>query len=533
MRRVTDILLENEKSLHSSPDAATGFAALGLRAEVMRAIGDAGYTIPTPIQEQAIPHVLAGRDVIGIAQTGTGKTASFVLPMLDRLASGRARARMPRSLILSPTRELATQTARNFETYGKHLSLSMVLLIGGVGMGDQEKALEKGVDVLIATPGRLLDWFERGRVLLGSVEILVIDEADRMFDMGFMPDVERIVSLLLGRKQTLLFSATMLPEVRRLADRFLTNPVEIRVAAKTSTAELVEDVLVEVDVDAKKRALVGLIRSRDVPKAIVFCNRKRDIAGVMRHLQRAGLRARDLHGDLEQVHRQTTLDQFTKGEVDFLVATDVAARGLDISNMPVVVNFDVPINPEDYIHRIGRTGRAGRKGRAFTFATAEDRKSVANIERITKRTIPRLVINGAEVHSDEAAPSEPFEPAERPRRVASRRARQVEEAPDRKAPEAAPVARPKRVSTRPREEVPATAAPVSHGATARDDERSAGATRDRRERTPQARVSREAPARVSRETDGPVVGLGDHVPRFLLQPIPVKLLRSRTTAEAE
>ncbi len=509
--------------------AVPGFADLGLRPEIIQAIDEAGYTAPTPIQAQAIPQVLQRHDLIGIAQTGTGKTASFVLPMLDILASGRSRARMPRSLILSPTRELATQTARNFEIYGKYLSLSMALLIGGVGMGDQEKTLEKGVDVLIATPGRLLDWFERGRLMLNGIEIVVIDEADRMLDMGFMPDVERIVSLLIKRQQTLLFSATMLPEVRRLADRFLKEPMVIQVAARATSAALVEDVMVPVTRDDKRETLVKLIRREGVSKAIVFCNRKRDIGGVMRHLQRAGLHARDLHGDLEQHHRQMTLDQFTRGEIDFLVATDVAARGLDISEMPVVINHDVPMNPEDYIHRIGRTGRAGRKGRAFTLVSPTDARFLGNIEKLMGRSITRLELNGkAEAVAEpvdaaaEQMPQEAPATSERPPRERRRRVRQPREA----APvadamptaDAAPMSDTAPVG----EAAPApSAAPPTEKAPTRRPPR-------RQEREPDRRREREPDRR--REPEGPVVGMGEHVPRFLLQAIPPKLV-ARAKAE--
>ncbi|HEX6012959.1 MAG TPA: DEAD/DEAH box helicase, partial [Geminicoccaceae bacterium] len=344
--------------MEASEAQLPGFADLGLDEPILRAIADAGYATPTAIQAGAIPQVLAGRDVIGIAQTGTGKTASFVLPMLHVLANGRARARMPRSLILSPTRELATQTASNFEIYGKYLNLTMALLIGGVGMGDQEKALEKGVDVLIATPGRLLDWFERGKVLLGGVNTVVLDEADRMLDMGFMPDVERILSLLTGRRQTLLFSATMPPGVRRIIERFLNDPAQVEVSRPATMVAAVEAVLVPVPGgELKRRALVRLIRQQEVPKAIVFANRKREVSSLNRFLQGTGLNARDIHGDLDQPQRQATLDAFKADQVDFLIATDVAARGLDISDMPVVINFDAPYNAEDYVHRIGRTGR--------------------------------------------------------------------------------------------------------------------------------------------------------------------------------
>jgi superfamily II DNA/RNA helicase len=400
--------------------SAPAFTDLGLAEPILRAVTESGYTQPTAIQARAIPLVLAGRDVVGIAQTGTGKTASFVLPMLNILASGRARARMPRSLILSPTRELATQTSANFEIYGKHLNLSMALLIGGVGMGDQEKALEKGVDVLIATPGRLLDWFERGKVMLGGVQILVIDEADRMLDMGFIPDVERIISLLTRRGQTLLFSATMLPAVRRLAERFLNNPETVEVARQANTAELIDASLVQIAGEDKRRVLLRLVKEQEIGKAIVFCNRKRDVSSLNRFLQGRGLNARDIHGDLEQVHRQATLDAFKAGEVDFLIATDVAARGLDISDMPNVVNYDVPFNPEDYVHRIGRTGRAGKSGRAFTFATPEEAKLVVAVEKLTGKEIPRLELQG-ERATAAAAPAE--EAAPKPARARTTRTR--------------------------------------------------------------------------------------------------------------
>lgn len=464
---------------------STRFEDLGLREEILRAIKEAGYVEPTPIQARAIPEILARKDLIGIAQTGTGKTASFVLPMLQILSSGRGRARMPRSLILSPTRELATQTARNFEIYGKYLHLSMALLIGGVGMGAQERLLDKGVDVLIATPGRLLDWYERGKILLGGIEILVIDEADRMFDMGFLPDVERIISLILGRRQTLLFSATMPPEVRRLADRFLNNPVEVQVARPATTAETVDDVVVEVTSDRKKDVLIELINKENILKAIVFCNRKRDVGSVMRHLQRAGLRARDLHGDLEQTQRQATLDQFTAGEIDFLVATDVAARGLDITDMPVVINFDVPMNPEDYVHRIGRTGRAGRRGRAFTLATPEEQRFLAAIEKLTKRQIPRLAlqIGASDRKVDADAAQAVREPVRAAEAVTGRRRR--------------------------------AAASAATKAAARPVREPAGT------RSPRSRVTTPVPQR-----EAPVIAFGGHVPRFLANPAPLPMRKA-------
>ncbi|HZB91976.1 MAG TPA: DEAD/DEAH box helicase [Stellaceae bacterium] len=370
------------------------FADLGLSPEVLQAVADAGYTAPTPIQEQAIPHVLTGRDVLGCAQTGTGKTAGFTLPMIDILAAGRARARMPRSLILEPTRELAAQVSTAFETYGKHHKLSMALLIGGESFADQERKLDRGVDVLIATPGRMLDLFERGKILLSDVKILVIDEADRMLDMGFIPDVERIVGLLPRIRQTLFFSATMPPEIRRLADAFLMNPKEISVAPPASPATTVAQHLLTVHPADKREALRRLIHNEDVKNAIIFCNRKRDVDILNRSLVKYGLNAAALHGDMPQSKRTETLERFKEGEIRLLVASDVAARGLDIQGMSHVFNFDVPIHAEDYVHRIGRTGRAGRDGRAFTLATPEEGRFVAAIAKLIGRDIPTISVDG-------------------------------------------------------------------------------------------------------------------------------------------
>jgi superfamily II DNA/RNA helicase len=370
------------------------FNDLGLSPEVLRAVTDAGYTQPTPIQEQAIPYVLMGRDVLGCAQTGTGKTAGFTLPMIDILAKGRARARMPRSLILEPTRELASQVSENFETYGKHNRLTMALLIGGVAFDDQIRKLDRGVDVLIATPGRLLDHIERGHVLLSDIKILVIDEADRMLDMGFIPDIERIVKLLPRLRQTLFFSATMPPEIRRLADAFLMNPKEISVTPPASPAEGVIQALTMISPEAKREALRRLIRSEPVQNALVFCNRKRDVDILFRSLKKHGFGVAALHGDLDQSVRTETLDAFRRGETAILVASDVAARGLDIDVVSHVFNFDVPMHAEDYVHRIGRTGRAGRTGKSFTLATPADVKYVAAIERLIKKEIPRIAVEG-------------------------------------------------------------------------------------------------------------------------------------------
>ncbi|HUN47174.1 MAG TPA: DEAD/DEAH box helicase [Stellaceae bacterium] len=365
------------------------FADLGLSPEVLQAVRDAGYETPTPIQEQAIPYILMGRDVLGCAQTGTGKTAGFTLPMIDILARGRARARMPRSLIIEPTRELAAQVSQAFEVYGKQHKLSMALLIGGESFTDQEKKLDRGVDVLIATPGRLIDLYERGKILLSDVKILVIDEADRMLDMGFIPDVERIVSLIPKIRQTLFFSATMPPEIRRLADAFLMNPKEITVAPPASPAETVAQHLLVVELIDKRETLRRLIRHEDVKNAIVFCNRKRDVDILNRSLVKHGLDAAALHGDMPQSKRTETLERFKNGDVRILVASDVAARGLDVQGLSHVFNFDVPHHAEDYVHRIGRTGRAGKPGRAFTLATPEDGKAVAAIEALIRKAIPR------------------------------------------------------------------------------------------------------------------------------------------------
>ena len=353
------------------------FDALGLSEDLLGAITKAGYTEPTPIQAQAIPVILGGRDVLGIAQTGTGKTASFVLPMIDRLAKGRARARMPRTLILEPTRELAAQVADNFEKYGVNHKLSMALLIGGVSFGDQDRLLTQGVDVLIATPGRLLDHFERGRLLLTGVEMLVIDEADRMLDMGFIPDIERICTLLPPRRQTSLFSATMPPEIARLAEQFQSNPERIAVAAPAQTAETITQKRVSItsnDARAKRAALRVVIQSCDVKNGIVFCNRKSDVDIVAKSLQKHGFDAAPIHGDLAQSYRTQTLDRFRNGELTLLVASDVAARGLDIPDVGHVFNYAPPPNADDYVHRIGRTGRAGRKGEAFTITSPIDGK---------------------------------------------------------------------------------------------------------------------------------------------------------------
>ncbi|WP_253736159.1 DEAD/DEAH box helicase [Granulibacter bethesdensis] len=372
------------------------FADLGLSEPVQRAITEMGYLHPTPIQAQAIPVVLMGRDVLGCAQTGTGKTASFTLPMMDILSDRRARARMPRSLILEPTRELALQVAENFVKYGQYLKLNHALLIGGESMNDQRDVLSKGVDVLIATPGRLIDLFDRGGLLLTDTRILVIDEADRMLDMGFIPDVERIVSMLPHNRQTLFFSATMAPEIRRLADAFLQNPKEITVAKPASVATTITSGLALVSEMDKRKALRHLLRQEKVQNALIFCNRKRDVDILTKSLIKHGFAAGPLHGDLAQSLRFATLEKFKAGTLQLLVCSDVAARGIDIGGLSHVFNFDVPIHAEDYVHRIGRTGRAGREGAAFTLASPDDKFAVDAIEKLINAPIPRIEIEGLE-----------------------------------------------------------------------------------------------------------------------------------------
>ena len=389
------------------------FADLGLSDELLRAIADSGYTEPTPIQSGVIPSVLMGKDLVGIAQTGTGKTAAFVLPMIDILHQGRSRARMPRSMILEPTRELAMQVAENFEKYGKYHPLSMALLIGGVQMGDQVKALEKGVDVLIATPGRLMDLFGRGKILLTGCELLVIDEADRMLDMGFIPDIEEICSKLPKNRQTLLFSATMPPPIQKLAAKFLNDPKRVEVARPATANVNIEQRLVEVSADKKKDALRDILRHEEFKNAIVFSNRKTTVRELATSLKRSGFAVGQIQGDMEQAQRIAEFDRFKSGEITILVASDVAARGLDVKGVSHVINYDVPWQPDDYIHRIGRTGRAGMSGIAITLATRADAEAVAGIEKLIGHKIPRQ--GAAKVAECEAAPKTEKPPkAERP-----------------------------------------------------------------------------------------------------------------------
>ena len=377
----------------------TKFSDLNLNPKVLRAIEEAGYETPTPIQAGAIPPALEGKDVLGIAQTGTGKTASFTLPMITMLARGRARARMPRSLVLCPTRELAAQVAENFDTYTKHLKLTKALLIGGVSFGEQDKLIDKGVDVLIATPGRLIDHFERGKLILSDVKIMVVDEADRMLDMGFIPDIERIFQMTPFTRQTLFFSATMAPEIERITNTFLSNPIRVEVARQATTGENIEQGVLMLaasrkdrEATEKRNVLRALIDAEGdkCTNAIIFCNRKMDVDTVAKSLKKHGYDAAPIHGDLDQSQRTKTLDGFRNGDLRFLVASDVAARGLDVPSVSHVFNFDVPSHAEDYVHRIGRTGRAGRDGKAIMICVPRDEKNLADVERLVQREIPRL-----------------------------------------------------------------------------------------------------------------------------------------------
>ena len=398
------------------------FSHLGLSDKVLAAVAATGYTTPTPIQDQAIPHVLARRDVLGIAQTGTGKTAAFVLPMLTMLEKGRARARMPRTLILEPTRELAAQVKEQFDKYGVGQKLNVALLIGGVSFGDQDVKLTRGVDVLIATPGRLLDHTERGGLLLTGVELLVIDEADRMLDMGFIPDIERICKMIPFTRQTLFFTATMPPEIRRITETFLHNPEKIEVSRPATTAVGVSQFQIGVgrEPHEKREVLRGLLRdAKDLQNAIIFCNRKREVALLYKSLQKHGFSVGALHGDMDQSARTAALDQFRKGEIPLLVASDVAARGLDIPAVSHVFNFDVPHHADDYVHRIGRTGRAGRAGTAISIVTPLDQKSIVAIEKLIGQAIPRTE-GSVEAAPDDGATAPTSGEAEQPREHRSR-----------------------------------------------------------------------------------------------------------------
>jgi len=371
------------------------FTDLNLSEATLKGVTDAGYNSPTPIQEQAIPVLLAGQDMCATAQTGTGKTASFVLPLLDILGRGRAKARMPRALIMEPTRELAQQVADDLTLYGKHHKVNYALLIGGESMGDQEKALGKGADIIIATPGRLLDFLEKGKILLNDMKIFVIDEADRMLDMGFIPDIEKIAKILPASRQTALLSATMPKPIRALAAQFMRHPIEIAVSPPATTATTITQYQVKVaKQEIKRQALRHVIKTEDIKQAIIFCNRKRDVDELHRSMVRHGFKAGALHGDITQSLRNETLENFKTGAIDFLMASDVAARGLDIDSLPYVINFDVPIHADDYVHRIGRTGRAGKEGKAFTLVTPKEKKFMDAIVEITKKELTVYDMSG-------------------------------------------------------------------------------------------------------------------------------------------
>ncbi|CAM4100380.1 DEAD/DEAH box helicase [Palleronia rufa] len=412
----------------------TKFSDLKLGPKVQKAIDEAGYETPTPIQAQAIPAALEGRDVLGIAQTGTGKTASFTLPMITQLARGRAKARMPRSLVLAPTRELAAQVAENFDTYAKHVKLTKALLIGGVSFKEQDQLIDKGVDVLIATPGRLLDHFERGKLLLTDVKIMVVDEADRMLDMGFIPDIERIFSLVPFTRQTLFFSATMAPEIERITNTFLSNPHRVEVARQATASETIDQGVLmfrasrrDRQASEKRNALRALIDAEGdgLTNAIVFCNRKTDVDIVAKSLKKYGYDAAPIHGDLDQSQRTRTLDGFRAGELRILVASDVAARGLDVPSVSHVFNFDVPSHAEDYIHRIGRTGRAGRAGKAITICQTSDERNLDDVERLLEKQIARLAdpTGSAPASTDAPEIADPAEAEAKPARNRSRSSR--------------------------------------------------------------------------------------------------------------
>lgn len=462
------------------------FADLGLSPELLQAVESAGYTEPTPIQAEAIPQVQMMRDLIAIAQTGTGKTASFVLPMIDILANGRRRARMPRSLILEPTRELAMQVAENFEKYGKNHDLKMALLIGGVQMGDQVKALDEGVDVLIATPGRLMDLFERGKILLTGCDLLVIDEADRMLDMGFIPDIEFICEKLPGQRQTLLFSATMPPPIKKLADKFLSNPKRIEVARAASANVNIAQFKVEISAKKKLDALKYLLQVDNVQTAMVFANRKTTVRDLNKSLRKAGFKSGEIHGDMDQANRIAELDLFKSGEVNILVCSDVAARGLDIKGVSHVFNYDTPWHPDDYVHRIGRTGRAGAKGRAITLVSPADAEAMENVEKLTQMKVPPFDWSSVTPEAaEEAAPK---------RRESRRRDEERDEAPREDAREE----RPKR-ERRPRREDREEAVEAAPRRERERDERPA-----RQERRP--RYEDKDPPTKPGEWNGPMPG---------------------------
>ena len=502
------------------------FSELNLDPKILKAIDETGYTAPTPIQAEGIPPALEGKDVLGIAQTGTGKTAAFSIPMINRLIKGRARARMPRTLVLAPTRELAAQVAENFETYSKHVKLSMALLIGGVSFKEQDQKIDRGVDVLIATPGRLLDHVERGKLMLSGIEIMVVDEADRMLDMGFIPDIERIFKMTPFTRQTLFFSATMPPEITRLTQEFLSNPIRIEVARASSASETITQGLVSVGAGrkdglpkAKREALRAILNDEGdaVTNAIIFCNRKRDIGVLEKSLKKHGFSVGSLHGDLDQRVRMATLDDFRENRITLLVASDVAARGLDIPAVSHVFNFDVPTHSEDYVHRIGRTGRAGRSGKAFTLATGNETKYVEQIETMLKKDIPRIELPGGEGKAVAPVASVEATEEEKPKRSRARRGSRGKQAEDTAKTAEEAVAEPAEAKAAPDKTPSAPAAPAK-AQQKREEPR-------RRERGGRGR---------DRDDRGPrVKGLGDHMPAFMLIPIPTLSKREAQDGDVE
>jgi superfamily II DNA/RNA helicase len=529
----------------------TKFSDLNLNPKVLKAIDEAGYETPTPIQAGAIPPALEGKDVLGIAQTGTGKTASFTLPMITLLARGRARARMPRSLVLCPTRELAAQVAENFDTYTKHLKLTKALLIGGVSFGEQDKLIDKGVDVLIATPGRLIDHFERGKLILSDVKIMVVDEADRMLDMGFIPDIERIFQMTPFTRQTLFFSATMAPEIERITNTFLSAPERIEVARQATTSENIEQGVLmfkasrkDREATEKRKVLRALIDAEGdkCTNAIIFCNRKMDVDTVAKSLKKYGYDAAPIHGDLDQSQRTKTLEGFRNGDLRFLVASDVAARGLDVPSVSHVYNYDVPSHAEDYVHRIGRTGRAGRDGKAIMICVLRDEKNLEDVERLVQREIPRLdnPLGGSEAKAAPAAEAK------------------TADAPAAKSDDAAKSEKPKRTRTRSRKKPDAAKvdaeqtetaqadSPKADKPDAKADAKSDAKPQDKKSDKPAKESADKAPAQKedaaqddkpnnrrggrggrgdnkrndnnrqqNNRNDNRVVGLGDHTPEFI------------------
>ncbi|OYU40437.1 MAG: DEAD/DEAH box helicase [Pseudorhodobacter sp. PARRP1] len=562
----------------------TKFSDLALDPRVLQAVAEAGYETPTPIQAQAIPHALAGRDVLGIAQTGTGKTASFTLPMITLLGQGRAKARMPRSLVLAPTRELAAQVAENFDVYAKYTKLTKALLIGGVSFGEQDKLIDRGVDVLIATPGRLLDHHERGKLLLTGVQIMVVDEADRMLDMGFIPDIERIFSLTPFTRQTFFYSATMAPEIERITNTFLSGAVKVEVARQATTSLTIEQKLIQFTPSrkdksfAEKRAVLrALIRAEGetCTNAIIFCNRKMDVDVVSKSLKQHGFNASPIHGDLDQSVRTKTLDGFRDGSVHLLVASDVAARGLDIPAVSHVFNFDAPSHPEDYVHRIGRTGRAGRLGKAYTIAVPSDDKYINAIEALVKQPIPRGEVPEGALEGASDQPERAREerssssrsrggrgPRERGARedkpvVAAAAVAEVEAAVE--APVAAePAARPERTERPRREDRADDRRPEGRVSEPRSSEsrgehrhehRTEGRSEGRAEGRGEGRNdNRHEPRRDDRRGDGRgderrdyrggrdngerVVGMGDHMPDFLMRSFAISTITADEPEDA-